>query len=160
MYLVFPLKNAGYRHASLRSKRERNIGVGVVKLIIMITMITTIILIMLIMIIVRILIIMIINSDNIDVKTVIITTTMITVTIVITCFIQNGACSCQKTWETPRKTRTLIGSLCALIFTLPDYISHLHTTVASFITDIKGLGGFPLFGRRPFTASYLPKPPG
>ena len=47
-----------------------------------------------------------------------------------------------------------------LIFTLPDYISHLRATVASFITDSKGLGGFPLFGMRPFTASYLPKPPG
>ena len=47
------------------------------------------------------------NSDNSDVKTVIIMTTMITVTIVITCFIQNGACSCQNTWETPQEDQNI-----------------------------------------------------
>ena len=100
-------------------------------------------------------------------------TTMITVTIVITCFIQNCACSCRKICETSWKEDQNIDWVTlyrtassqpvrerALIFTLPDYMSHLRATVASFITDIKGLGGFPLFGLRPFTASYLPKPPG
>ena len=80
-------------------------------------------LIMIIMIIVRILIIMIIvridnndNSDNSYIKRVIIMTTKITVTIVITCLIQNGVCFCQNTWETPRKASSLIGSLCQNCF--------------------------------------------
>ena len=61
VYFVYPLKTQDIdtHHSDIGPKRERNIGVGVVKLIIMITMITTIILIMLIMMIVRILIIMI-----------------------------------------------------------------------------------------------------
>ena len=63
---------------------------------------------MITMTIVRILIIMVIVTIVILQELVIIMTTMI----VITCFLQYGACSCQNTWEIPRKTRTLIGSLC------------------------------------------------
>ena len=154
------VKNAG-------PKRERNTGVGVVKLIIIITMITTILIAMLIMIILRILIIMIIVIIVILQELVIIMTTMITVTIVITCFLQYGACSCQNTWETPRKTRTLYRTALsqpvrerASIFTLYliTFLTSAQRLRHSLLTS-KDWAGFRCLDSDHFTATYLPKPP-